>query len=165
VTRNRALGQVVNGWGLGSFLSIESGTPLVVSSPNDSASFGGGSGMRPMATGQPASLGSVDLVDGVQYFNAGAFARTPQFQFGNVSRTLPDVRNPRSCNWDALVEKRFVMTERVNLDFRSEFFNLTNSTVFAGPSTSITAGDFGRISSLRQVNTPRQLQFALRLSF
>jgi hypothetical protein len=37
--------------------------------------------------------------------------------------------------------------------------------MFAGPSTSITAGDFGRITSLRQTNTPRQLQFALRLSF
>ena len=34
-----------------------------------------------------------------------------------------------------------------------------------GPSTSITAGDFGRITALRQNNTPRQLQFALRLSF
>ena len=118
-----------------------------------------------MATGEKAGLGSVELVDGVQYFNANAFRRTPQFQFGNVSRTLPDVRNPRGWNWDALIEKRFRVTEQVNLDFRSEFFNLTNSVVFAGPSTSITAGDFGRISSLRQVNTPRQLQFALRLSF
>lgn len=165
LTANKALGHLVNGWGVGSFLSIESGTPVFVTSPNDSGSFGGGSGMRPNATGQPAGLGSIDFVDGVQYFNAAAFSRTPQFQFGNVSRTLPDVRNPRLWNWDALVEKRFRVTERVNLDFRSEFFNFTNSVVFAGPSTSITAGDFGRISSLRQNNTPRQMQFALRLSF
>ena len=164
-TSSRALAHVVNGWSVGSFLSIESGTPIAVTSPNDSASFGGGAGMRPVATGEPAGLGSVDLVDGVQYFNANAFRRTPQYQFGNVSRALPDVRNPRNWNWDALVEKRFRITERTSLDFRSEFFNLTNSSVFAGPSTSITAGDFGRISSLRQVNTPRQLQFALRLSF
>ncbi len=165
MTTNKYLGQIVNGWGVGSFLSIESGTPLAVSSPNDSSSFGGGAGMRPIATGEKAGLGSVELKDGVQYFNANAFRRTPQFQFGNVSRTLPDVRNPRSWNWDALIEKRFRVTERVALDFRSEFFNLTNSAIFAGPSTSITAGDFGRISTLRQVNTPRQLQFALRLSF
>lgn len=165
LTSNKWLGQAANGWGIGSFISIESGTPVFVSSPNDSASFGGGSGMRPNATGQPASLGSVDFVDGVQYFNAGAFSRTPQFQFGNVSRTLPDVRLPRNWNWDALIEKRFRLGERLTLDFRSEFFNLTNSVIFAGPSTSFTAGDFGKISSLRQNNTPRQLQFALRLGF
>jgi len=93
--------------------------------------------MRPNATGQPASLGSIDFVDGVQYFNAGAFSRTPQFQFGNVSRTLPDVRLPRNWNWDALVEKRFRLGERVTLDFRSEFFNLTNSVIFAGPAERI----------------------------
>lgn len=165
LTTNKLLGHVANGWGLGSFLSIESGTPVFVSSPNDSASFGGGSGMRPNATGDKAGLGSVDLVDGVQYFNSAAFVRTPQYQFGNVSRTLPDVRNPRLWNWDVLIEKRFRLTERFNLDFRSEFFNLTNSVVFGGPSTSITAGDFGRITALRQNNTPRQLQFALRFSF
>lgn len=165
LTSNKFLSQIANGWGVGSFISIESGTPVVVSSPNDSSSFGGGSGMRPNATGQKAGLGSVDLVDGVQYFNSAAFFRTPQFQFGNVSRTLPDVRNPRQWNWDALIEKRFKLTERFNLDFRSEFFNLTNSVVFSGPSTSFTAGDFGRITALRQNNTPRQLQFALRLSF
>ena len=165
LTTNTVLKHAVNGWSFGSFLSIESGTPVFVSSPNDSASFGGGSGMRPMATGEKAGLGSVELTDGVRYFNSNAFRRTPQYQFGNVSRTLPDVRNPRSWNWDALIEKRFRLTERVSLDFRSEFFNLTNSVIFAGPSTSITAGDFGRITSLRQVNTPRQLQFALRLSF
>ncbi len=165
LTKNKMLGQVLNGWGIGSFLSMESGTPLTVSSPNDSSSFGGGGGMRPMATGEKAGLGATEFKNGVQYFNAGAFRRTPQFQFGNVSRTLPDVRNPRQWNWDALVEKRFRLTERVSLDFRSEFFNVTNSVVFAGPSTSITAGDFGRITALRQTNTPRQLQFALRLSF
>ncbi len=165
LTSHKLLGQAINGWGFGSFLSIESGTPVLVSSPNDSQSFGGGSGMRPNATGVKASLGKVDLVDGVQYFNAGAFTRTPQFQFGNVSRSLPDVRNPRQWNWDALIEKRFRVTERVSLDFRSEFFNLTNSVVFGGPSNSITAGDFGKITTLRQNNTPRQLQFALRLSF
>jgi hypothetical protein len=164
LVRNKFLGQVLNGWSTGSFFSFQSGTPLTVSSPNDSSSFGGGSGMRPMATGQKARLDSVEMRDGGFYFNPAAFRRTPQFQFGNVSRTLPDVRLPITWNWDALLEKRFFLTERVSLDFRNEFFNMTNSVNFAGPSTSVIAGDFGRVV-LRQVNTPRQIQFALRLSF
>lgn len=163
VTKNKLLGYAVNGWGIGTFINFDSGTPLSVSSPNDSNSFGGG-GMRPMATGQKAKVDNIEWRDGGTYFNTAAFTRTPQFQFGNVSRTLPDVRIPNSWNWDALIEKRFQLTERFALDFRNEFFNLTNSVVFAGPGTSITAGDFGKIT-LRQNNTPRQIQFALRLSF
>ncbi|MBM4077704.1 MAG: hypothetical protein FJ267_18910 [Planctomycetes bacterium] len=120
--------------------------------------------MRPNATGEKAKLDSIEMKDGAAYFNAGAFRRTPQFLFGNVSRTLPDVRLPITWNWDALIEKRFFITERVSLDFRNEFFNLTNSVNFAGPSNSVVAGDFGRLV-LRQVNTPRQIQFALRLNF
>lgn len=164
LVQNKLLGQFVNGWSTGSFLTWQSGTPLTVSSPNDSASFGGGGGMRPIATGTRAKLDSIEMKDGAAYFNAAAFQRTPQFQFGNVSRTLPDVRLPITWNWDALIEKRFFITERVSLDFRNEFFNLTNSVNFAGPSNSVVAGDFGRLV-LRQVNTPRQIQFALRLSF
>jgi hypothetical protein len=120
--------------------------------------------MRPLATGQKARVDSIEMRDGGLYFNPAAFRRTPQFQFGDVSRTLPDVRLPITWNWDALLEKRFFLTERVSLDFRNEFFNVTNSVNFAGPSTSVIAGDFGRVV-LRQVNTPRQIQFALRLSF
>ncbi len=81
-----------------------------------------------------------------------------------MSRTLPDVRNPGTVNWDALIEKRFTITERFSLDFRTELFNAINQVNFGGPVTSITAADFGRIR-LSQVNTPRQIQFGLRLAF
>ncbi len=136
---NRWLGQIAINWRIGSFISIERGTTVFVSSLNDLASSGGGSGKRPNASGRAASLGDVDLADGVEYFNAGAFSRTPQFVFGNVSRTLPDVRLPRNWGWDTLIEKRFRIDERVTIDFRSEFFNMTNSVIFDGPNTSIIA--------------------------
>ena len=77
---------------------------------------------------------------------------------------MPDVRIPGTWGWDALIEKRFAITERIGLDFRTEMFNATNSVIFAGPQTNVTSADFGRIR-LSQVNLPRQIQFGMRLSF
>jgi len=36
--------------------------------------------------------------------------------------------------------------------------------IFSGPSTSVTSSTFGKIT-LSQSNTPRQVQFSLRLGF
>jgi len=159
------LARLIGGWAVAGYISADNGTPVSVFSPNDSNSFGGGSAMRPNATGQKARLeGKREYVDGALYFNPAAFVRTPQFAFGNVSRALPDVRIPGDVNWDILIEKRISINERVALDFRTELFNALNQVIFAGPNTSVTSGDFGRIR-LSQVNTPRQIQFGLRLSF
>jgi len=130
------IANVIGGWKIGGFLTFDNGLPVFVTSPNDTNSFGG------------ASFSS----------------RTPPFTFGNVSRNLPDVRLPGTCNWDMLLSKNFKFRERISLEFRGEFFNAFNNVQFAGPVTDITSGAFGRIS-LQQVNTPRQIQAGLKLSF
>ncbi len=154
--------KIIGGWAVASFITWDNGLPISVTGPNDSNSFGGG--QRPDATGEKASIDSQTFVDGAMYFNPAAFRRAPQFTFGTASRTVPDVRNPGTWGWDALIEKRFAITERVGLDFRTELFNAPNSVIFAGPQTLVTSADFGRIR-LSQVNLPRQIQFGLRLSF
>jgi hypothetical protein len=154
--------RTIGGWAVASFITWDNGSPISVSGPNDSNSFGGG--QRPDATGEKASLDSRPMVDGALYFNPNAFRRAPQFTFGSASRTVPDVRAPGTWGWDALIEKRFAITERIGLDFRTEMFNATNSVIFAGPQTSVTSADFGRIR-LNQINLPRQIQFGMRFSF
>ena len=59
--------------------------------------------------------------------------------------------------------KNFVIKEGVSLQFRWETFNLTNTPTLADPVTNIDSPDFGKIQST--VSVPRQMQFALRLSF
>ena len=160
-----AVARMLGGWSVGSFWTFDNGIPVRVTSPNDSGSLGGGGVFRPNATGQSARLaGDITFVDGAPYFNAAAFVRTPAFTFGNASRTLPDVRNPGQNQVDLLIEKRFTITERVALDFRTELFNAFNRVQFAGPATNIASQDFGRIF-LSQVNVPRQVQFGARISF
>jgi hypothetical protein len=154
--------RVIGGWAVASFITWDNGSPINVTGINDSNSFGGS--QRPDATGAKASLDSRTIEDGALYFNPAAFRRAPQFTFGTASRTVPDVRNPGTWGWDALIEKRIAFTERVGLDFRTELFNAPNSVIFAGPQISVVSADFGRIR-LNQVNLPRQIQFGLRLSF
>jgi hypothetical protein len=103
-------------------------------------------------------------VDNGQYFNTAAFSRTPQFQFGNVSRELPDVRIPGKKSLNAMIEKQIPIHEQIKLEFRTELFNATNSVDFGGPNGSITSAAFGTVA-LTQTNTPRVVQFALRLVF
>ncbi|MCS7024466.1 MAG: carboxypeptidase-like regulatory domain-containing protein [Bryobacteraceae bacterium] len=155
---------IFGGWSASSFWLFDTGLPVRVTSPNDSNSFGGGGVFRPNATGRRAGGVARNFTDGAPYFNADAFSRTPPFSFGNVSRNLPDVRQPGQNIWNLMIEKAFFLTEQLALDFRTEMFNAFNTVHFAGPATNIATQDFGRIF-LRQLNPPRQIQFGARLRF
>jgi hypothetical protein len=156
--------KVLGNWSLAGIYNYSTGFPISVSSPDNSNAFDIGP-FRPIATGQPAALsGGPQLRDNGQYFNAGAFARTPQFQFGNVSRYLGDVRFPSNFGLNALIEKQISFYERYKIEIRTELFNATNSVNFGGPQTGITSSAFGTIA-LTQVNNPRALQFGMRFVF
>lgn len=158
--------RLLGGWVAGAFWVLDTGRPLAVTSPNNSNSLGGGTGMRPMATGVSAALpDGPSIKDGGLYFNPAAFSRTPQYAYGNVSRYLPNVDLPTSWNVDALIEKSLAFGERYRLTFRGEFFNALNHCVFAGPVTDVTSVTFGKIAALSQTNSPRQIQIGLRLGF
>jgi hypothetical protein len=53
--------------------------------------------------------------------------------------------------------------ERMSLQLRAEAFNLMNKPQFGRPNSNQNAAQFGMISS--QANSPRQLQFGLKLLF
>ena len=49
------------------------------------------------------------------------------------------------------------------MQFRAEFFNITNSPQFSPPNTTLGSNDFGRVTNTW--NRPREIQFGLRLNF
>lgn len=67
------------------------------------------------------------------------------------------------ANWDFTLSKAIRINERLSFDFRAEVFNLFNRVQFGDPGTQLGSATFGIVSS--QVNNPRQIQFAGRLSF
>ena len=60
-----------------------------------------------------------------KYFNTAAFTAAPQFVIGNSSRN--PVRGPGLQNADLMIGKTFRITERINLEFRAEVFNVSNT--------------------------------------
>jgi len=83
--------------------------------------------------------------------------------FGDLGRNT--YRGPYQQSWDFSLIKRFQLTERTNLRFTVDFFNIWNHANFANPAlTDINSGaGFGKIFST--VGTPRLIQFSLRLAF
>jgi hypothetical protein len=82
--------------------------------------------------------------------------------FGSLGRNI--LRGPDQQDFDIAAIKTTPLTDRVNLIFRWEIFNLLNRPNFANPSNDVsTPSTFGVISALT-VN-PRIMQYALKVEF
>jgi len=64
------------------------------------------------------------------------------------------------------LNRKIRITEKVNLDFRMEGYNIFNRVRFGTGSTTLQSSTFGKLTSNNDIfNTPRQLQAALRLNW
>ncbi|MFB3829190.1 MAG: carboxypeptidase regulatory-like domain-containing protein [Bryobacteraceae bacterium] len=99
------------------------------------------------------------------WFDKTAFvlprAADGSWHFGNAGRSILNADGP--FNMDFGVMKAIPITERVRAQFRWEVFNLTNSPTLADPVVSMDNPDFGKVRGT--VSDPRQMQFALRVTF
>ena len=69
---------------------------------------------------------------------------------------------PGAFNIDAGLMKRFALTEKYGLQFRSEAFNLLNHANFGNPDGFLDSPTYGQINS---ASPGRILQFALKFMF
>ena len=175
---------LLGGFQVTGVFTAQSGTPLTITQTIAAATptgslfafsdpLGTNSTLRPNLTGDPHGTGSL-----TQWFNTAAFA--PAFTaYGTAGRGI--VRGPGINNWDMAIFKNFRFSERTNLQFRAEFFNVLNHPQFTNPGTSATfnvdpaapSGSFP--SSFIQTNTtfgvitgtrdPRNIQFGAKLIF
>src|SRR5207237_235027 len=106
---------------------------FLTTSSNLTNSLGGGS--RPSNNGKSARLEGDPRARLTGFFDTSVFSQPPAFTFGNTSRTLPDVRNHGTNNLDFGIAKnnRIFKEGKVNLQFRTEFFNVLNRVRFANP--------------------------------
>jgi hypothetical protein len=118
--------------------------------------------LRRLAT--PTASGSFD--PSVDTFFVPYGTGTPYAGIGNATRYNPKVRHVPNLNENLSVAKTFVIHEQFRLDFRAEAFNAFNRVRFSTGSTQLQTQTFGRLTSNSDLlNTPRQLQFALKLHF
>ena len=165
-------GKVVNGWAVSSIITFQSGFPIRILSGNDTE-LGNSFDFEPV--GEPDIVAPIHFLNPHiqatcapiacapnQLFDPNSFADAPVGQFGNSSRTL--CCGPRISQSDISIEKKTHLTERLNTEFRAEFFNAWNHTQFLSPDGNFTdvGSTFGAVQKARD---PRLIQFALKLLF
>lgn len=156
-----AVNWVLGGWQFNGITTLQSGAPLSISANNVSGL--GNPTERANNNGQPAALSGDIHARLNRYFDTSVFSQPAPFTLGNVAPYLSDLRTEYTNNTDLSLFKEFFATEKVRVQFRAEFLNAFNRVQFGGPNTSVTSTSFGVISS--QANSPRQLQFGLKIIF
>jgi len=113
-------------------------------------------------------------VPGGRRINRAAFANPAAGQSGTLGRNV--LRGLPAWQIDLALRRQFRITEKLNLQFRAEAFNIFNHPNFGTIQTSLTAANFGQatnmlnrqlgsLSSLYQIGGPRSFQFALKLQY
>jgi hypothetical protein len=160
-TGSRFVDVIVRNWQTNGIVSLRSGLPFNVVTGLDRTFTGMGS-QRPDLVSPDAELSS-SRPRGEQvarYFNTNAFALNEIGRPGTAGRNL--LRGPGYANLDFSLFKNIPLRESVQLQFRSEFFNLFNRPNFGNPNSTVSSPLFGRILSAFD---PRIIQFGLRLAF
>jgi hypothetical protein len=93
----------------------------------------------------------------------------PNYNYTMFPRRLNNVRQMALSNMNANVERSFRITEKAAFDVRFETYNTLNHQVLAGPNTSPTDPNFGRITgdpgAQGGFSNPRWFSFMGRLRF
>jgi hypothetical protein len=172
--------RLTNGWQISGITRFSTGLPVTLVETDDRSllgtSFGG---PIILAVDTPNLLGPVVKANprntNGQYFSTASFGPDTLGQEGTASRRF--FHGPGINNWDMALLKNTQLTERLNLQFRAEFFNIFNHAQFLNPSglvsyTCVTVTDnascsqntssFGQVTAAQP---PRIGQLSLKLNF
>jgi hypothetical protein len=164
------LDAILGNWQTNGLVRITAGRPIIpgLDSSNPIPTWS----QRPNLTeslqrGSASPQASTDPGTGTSYFaNPDVLSQPDDFTLGSSPRTITSVRQPGARDVSMSLFKEFPLEgirEGMRLEFRAESFNTFNHPQFQGPSSNVGASDYGFISST--VNSPRQLQFGLKLYF
>jgi Carboxypeptidase regulatory-like domain/TonB dependent receptor len=176
---NPAAHAALGGWSVDGFIFARTAPPVDVLAGQV---FADGVTLYP----RPDVVPGVPLVpDGSQYpggkiLNGAAFIQPPTGQQGDFGRNV--LRGFGASQADIAFQRQFQLSERMQLRFRGEFFNIFNHPNFGPPDNNITdplfgystqtlasslgsGGANGGLSPLYQIGGPRSIQLALKLQF
>ena len=103
----------------------------------------------------------------LSFIDKNAFVATPSYMFGNVPRTAPyNINGPGNYQLDLGMSRSFPLHlgEASKLDFRAEWYNVTNHTLFGVASTAWGNSSFGQVTTNSNANR-KAAQFSARVSF
>jgi hypothetical protein len=156
--RTGVASQILGGWALSGVWEATSGFPLNFSC-SCTASFN-----TPGNQAFPNMSGPVQKLHGIQntpWFNTSLFSAPPAGTQGNVGNYISS--GPRYFNLDASIFRTMHLSERFNLELRSEWLHATNTPQFANPGTVYGNASFGLVTGTnggnRLVNVAGKIVF------
>ncbi len=170
--RSNWKGKTLGGWTVSAISQFQTGTPFTVTTGEDRAGVGAGSGGQfYLINGDP------NLPDSQKKFASNAsdpnfwFRTTvngaPIFvlpAFGTISKANARgiAYQPGFMNNNLAVFKEFFVTESHRIQFRMEAYNWVNHPNWSGAQTNATSSTFGKVTTK---SGNREIQFALRYQF
>jgi len=149
---------LLRGWAVNAIFTMQSGMPVAITQATNTLAFAG------FVLQRPDIIGKVNLPDArrtpARFFNTSAFQAAKPFALGDASRD--PVRGPAFRDLDLAMVKHTALSEKTDLEFRAEVFNVTNTPAFGQPNGSFGSPAFGSIATT--VSDPRVVQFAIRWS-
>jgi Carboxypeptidase regulatory-like domain len=168
---------VLGGWQISGIFSAYSGTPFTVSASGASLNSPGNAQTADQIKPEVEKLGGIG--PNVPFYDPLAFAAITTPRYGTSGRNI--LRGPGTVNLDATLTRAFRLTEKWQLQFRAECYNVTNTPSFNNPNTNVSnmrvvngvitdLGNFMSVTSARNRSGSieggeRAFRFALRLSF
>ena len=161
MNRGGILNAMFGGWQVTNILTFQGGLPFSITVTGAAQLLGGNN----LTDWRANVVGDWRIPNPNQnlWFNPQAFAVplvNGVYTYGNSGRNI--LRGDGIGNLDAGLMKVFEIRERYRLQFRWEVFNVTNSPQYANPSVTVGT-TLATVTSI--VNSPRQMQFSLRLAF
>jgi hypothetical protein len=157
-------GKVENGWQVSGIVTYQTGFPIRILSGDDTELTTSDGDFEPV--GQPTVTGRVHFskpspTNNFTFFDPTVFQDSALGTFGNSSRSL--CCGPSISQTDFSIVKKTPIGEKLNSEFRAEFYNTFNHTEFLTPDGNFShTATFGTVTSARD---PRLIQFALKLLF
>ena len=140
---------ILGGWQINGLFSAYTGTPFNATAPSGDLNANQ-SGQVADCISEPnyVKRGSNDI-----WIDPSAFAEPMGVRFGTCG--LNNLRGPGLLNLDLGIFRKFQITEKLQLQFRAEAFNISNTPHFERPnSRSVTSGSFMLLNRIR--NTGRE---------
>lgn len=155
---------VMGGWQISGTFSAYQGRQYTVTASGAALNMPGNLQTADQIKPTVDTLGMVG--DDGTWFDTSAFARPTGVRFGNVGRNT--MRGPGVVNTDLSLFRTFKIREKLNLQFRGEAFNLSNTPHFGNPNSNRNSSNFGKILATQSADAlgrSREFRFGLRLGF
>ena len=154
---NRVVDGALGGWQTSGIWTAHTGFPLTIQATDRSGTTSRGARANCIA---PPGSGPHQVGPNGVWMTTSAFAETTTGTLGTCG--VGTIRGPSWDTFNFSVNKFFLIRESRKLEFRTEFFNLTNTPQFSSPSRSASSATFGQITGAQG---ERNIQFALKLYF